>query len=65
MFAGHETTAKSVGALSSAVHSLNVVLTDFLADLWTLGAGQAPGLPGETTCRDQRDSDESKGERRR
>ena len=42
MFAGHETTAKSVGVLSSAVLSLGVVLTNSLADLWTLGIGQAP-----------------------
>ena len=53
MFAGHETTAKSVGFLTSAVLSLGMVLTNPLADLWTLGVGQAPGLPGETPGRDR------------
>lgn len=38
MLAGHETTAKAVGILSS-VHPLDVVLTDSLADLYTLGVG--------------------------
>jgi len=64
MFVGHETTAKSVGISSSALRSLNVALTNFPADLWTLGVGQTPGLPGETTCKDQPDSNEGQGERR-
>ena len=64
MFAGHETTAKSVGVLSSTVLSLGVVLmNNSLADLWTLGVSQAPGLPGETPRRGQRDPGESQGER--
>jgi len=63
MFAGHETTAKAVGVLSSVVLSLDVVLTNSLADLCTLGVGQAPGLPGQTPCGDQRDSGESQSER--
>jgi len=64
MFAGHETTAKSVRTLSSAVLSLSVVLTGSPAYLWTLGVGQEPGLPGETPRGNQRDSGESQGERR-
>jgi len=63
MFAGHETTAKSVGVLSSIVLSLGVVLMNSLADLWTLGVSQAPGLPGETPRRGQRNPGESQGER--
>ena len=62
MLAGHETTAKAVGILS-AVHSLNVVLTGYLADLYTLGVGQAPRSPGETPYGDQRDTGEGRGER--
>ena len=38
MLAGHETTAKAVGILSS-VYLFNVVLTNFSADLYTLGVG--------------------------
>ena len=64
MFAGHETTAKTVriypqrGLFERGSHGCP------LADFWSLGLGQAPGLPGETPCGDLRDSDEGQGQRR-
>ena len=60
MLAGHETTAKTVGIPSLVALP---ALTDSLVDLCTLGAGQAPGLSGETACGDKRDFGEGQGER--
>ena len=60
MLAGHETTSKAVGTLSSFS---NVVLTNSPADVCTLGVGQTPGFPGETSCGDQRDSGKSQSKR--
>jgi len=62
MLAGHETTAKAVRVLSP-FHPLSMVLTDYPVDLYALGTSQAPRLPGETPCGDQRDPGEGQGER--
>jgi len=63
MWTGYEATSKSVRTLLPAVLSVNVVLMNSLANLYTLGVGQAPRPPGETPCGDQRDLGENQGKR--
>ena len=64
MFAGHETTAKTVRIYPQCALFERDSHESPLVDLWSLGLGQAPELPGETPHGDLRDSDEGQGERR-